>query len=147
MSDLQDKVNASTEDACGSGLYETYFANCLFILEANKSISGTKSSSISAFVKQHLSSIHSDAFSFLLDSKSATKLSRPGICAALIHICLSIHHSQTCLANELHFSEWLVPILLIILTAEVLSILNLMCELDIVLANVFKPRKVANNSK
>ena len=143
MSDLQDNVNASTEDACGSGLYETYVANCLLILEANKSISGTKSSSISAFVKQHLSSIHSDAFSFLLDSKSATKLSRPGICAALIHMRLS----QTCFANKLHLSEWLVPILLIILTAEVLSILNLMCELDIDLAKVFKPRKVANNSK
>ena len=113
--------------------------NCLLILEANKSITGTKSSSCSALVKLDVSSIYSDALSLRLDSKSAKKLSLPGMWAALIYICLSIHHSQTVLAKALHLTEWQVPILLIMLTAEILSIISLMCKLVLFRAKVCKP--------
>ena len=81
--EFQVKINASTDAVCGSGRYDTNVWNCLLSLEANKSVLGDKFSSFRAVLKSSVLSIHSEVLSFLLDSKSATKLSLPGTCAAL----------------------------------------------------------------
>ena len=67
-------VKASTAKALGSGLYETYAGNCLFIREANKSTSGIKDNCLKTSYKIDGLIIHSKLLLLLRDSVSAIVL-------------------------------------------------------------------------
>ena len=71
-------VKASIAIALGSGLHEAYTGNCLFIRDANKSISGLKDSCFKACCKIPGLITHSKLLFLQRDSVSATELSEPG---------------------------------------------------------------------
>ena len=91
---FQRMVKASTAYAFLSGTKDTYFENCAFALDANKSMQGFTSSIFKASDSRLESSFHSISTCKHLDSLSASMFSFPATCAALIHISRSIHHSH-----------------------------------------------------
>ena len=113
-------VNASIQEASGSGRNEQYIWSCLFNLDANSSISGLKS---------RVSSIQYPEYgSKCLDSLSALTLREPGMCAAVSHVMsCEMLNSQICTASEWHSGLWHVPMLFIATTAVLLSIISLTC--------------------
>ena len=66
--------------ALGSGRREQYLSNCLFNLEAKRSISGLKFKRHKALIRHGFDNIHSaSCFDKQRDSLSAITLSSPGI--------------------------------------------------------------------
>ena len=78
--------------APGSGLYDIYFGNCAFILDANMSTSGLTCSLSSTCCKRAGFNIHLLLVSISRDSLSAAILHLPAICSAETQMLLPMHH-------------------------------------------------------
>ena len=95
------KKKTSTAKASDSGFQETHFSVCLLIRPANKSTSGVPKVSHTALYILGFN-CHSVASWNFLEFLSASKLSLPGMCAAIMCKSLLLHQIQICFAILLH---------------------------------------------
>ena len=98
---LQFIEKVSTAKASGSGFQDTYFSVCLLIWLAYKSIPRVPKMPHTALYILGFS-CHSVASWHFLEFLSASKLSLPGMCAAIMCKSLLLHQIQICFAILLH---------------------------------------------
>ena len=146
VSPFQFIENAFTAIASGSGIKDVYRVVCLFMREAKRSIVGVTSSSLRASCNSSGFNCHSVSIFILQLASSASTLSYPGIKNAVMWICLVIHHSHTCFVSVFSLLSLLEPILLIQLTADMLSSLSSMWALRMLFAYILSPKKDAISS-
>ena len=131
--------------ACGSAVYDAYSANCVFILEANRSVVGCASKMVSVSRRSAWSSFHSVSACISRDSLSASTFSMPVMCAALIHMPFLSHHCQISWAKSFKSYDF-KPCLFKQLTVVVLPVTSLIC-VSLLFKSDSSLRKMAKSSR